>query len=515
MKSVAARYDQLQSTRQPFLDRARECAKLTIPALLPPSGHTGANVLPTPYQAVGARGVNNLASKLLLTLLPPNASFFKFNLDDETVKELSGKDDMRAEIEEALASIERTIVGQVEVSGIRVPAFEAVKQLLVAGNVLVYMPPGGGLKVFRLDRYVCKRDPMGNVLEIVVKESVAPVALPKEVRDMVADETKKDDPEAHLDLYTHVIRKEDKWVVYQEVKGKRIGNSFGSYPLDRSPWLCLRLVRVDGEDYGRSYVEEYLGDLKSLEGLSQALLEGSAAAARVLFLVKPNSTTRSSNLAKAPNGGFADGNADDVSTLQLEKQADFTVAERMISRLETRLEYSFLLNSAIQRNGERVTAEEIRRMAQDLEMALGSIYALLAAEFQLPLVTILMNRLERARRIPRLPKNIRPAIVTGVEGLGRGQDRQRLMGALQDMEPFMDVLKPILDADEFARRVLASWQVDAKGLIKSQEQIAQEQAQQQQMGMIQALGPDAIQAGGRVMQQAMQQQPQVQPQPPQ
>lgn len=485
---------------------------LTIPALLPPSGHTPNNVLPTPYQAVGARGVNTTASKLLLTLLPPNAAFFKFNLDDETVKELSGKDDMRAEIEEALASIERTIVGQVEVTGVRVPAFEAVKQLLVVGNVLVYMPPSGGLRVFRLDRYVCKRDPMGNAIEIVVKESVAPVALPADIRDLISSEMKKDDPEANVDLYTHVVRKEDKWVVYQEVKGKRIGNSFGSYPLDKCPWLPLRLVRVDGEDYGRSYVEEYLGDLKSLEGLTQALLEGSAASARVIFLVRPNSTTRAKALATTANGGFADGNADDVSTLQVEKQADFSVAERMINRLETRLEFAFLLNSAIQRNGERVTAEEIRRMAQDLEMALGSIYALLAAEFQLPLVSILMNRLEKAKRIPRLPKNIKPSIVTGIEGLGRGQDRQRLMGALNDMQPFMEQLGPVFDADEFARRILASWQVDAKGLIKSPEQVAQEQQQKQMMGMVESLGPQAIQAGGRVVQQAMQ--TQTPPPPP-
>lgn len=511
MKSVAARYEQLASTRQPFLDRARECAKLTIPALLPPSGHTDANVLPTPYQGVGARGVNNLASKLLLTLLPPNASFFKFNLDDETVRELSGKDDMRAEIEEALSSIERTIVGQVETTRLRVPVFEVMKQLLVAGNVLVYMPPGGGIKVFRLDRYVCKRDPMGNIIEIVVKESIAPVALPPDIREFVSSEMKKDDPEANVDLYTHVVRKEDKWVVYQEVKGKRIGNSFGSYPLDRTPWLALRLVRVDGEDYGRSYVEEYMGDLKSLEGLSQALLEGSAAAARVVFLVKPNGTTRAKNLATTPNGGFTDGNADDVTTLQLEKQADFTVAERMISRIETRMEFAFLLNSAIQRNGERVTAEEIRRMAQDLEMALGSVYALLADEFQLPLVTILMNRLEKAKRIPKLPKNIKPAIVTGIEGLGRGQDRQRLIGALTDMQPFAEQLAQVLDFDEYARRVFASWQVDAKGLIKSPEQIAQEQQQAQMMNAVQSLGPQAIQAGGRIMQQQMQNQ---QPQPP-
>ena len=42
---------------------------------------------------------------------------------------------------------------------------------------------------------------------------------------------------------------------------------------------------VDGESYGRGRVEEFIGDLKSLEALSQALVEGSAAAAKVVFTV--------------------------------------------------------------------------------------------------------------------------------------------------------------------------------------------------------------------------------------
>ena len=37
--------------------------------------------------------------------------------------------------------------------------------------------------MFRLDRYVVKRDPMGNVTHIVVKETVAPMMLPESVRE--------------------------------------------------------------------------------------------------------------------------------------------------------------------------------------------------------------------------------------------------------------------------------------------------------------------------------------------
>ena len=59
------------------------------------------------------------------------------------------------------------------------------------------------------------------------------------------------------------------------------------------------MIRVDGEDYGRSYVEEYLGDLVSLEGLTKAIVEGASASAKTLFMVSPNGTTRAKALAES------------------------------------------------------------------------------------------------------------------------------------------------------------------------------------------------------------------------
>jgi hypothetical protein len=72
MKETAKqRYEKLQADRQHYLDRARECSELTIPTLIPDDGFESSSELYTPFQSVGARGVNNLASKLLLLLLPP------------------------------------------------------------------------------------------------------------------------------------------------------------------------------------------------------------------------------------------------------------------------------------------------------------------------------------------------------------------------------------------------------------------------------------------------------------
>ena len=81
--SAEQRYQQLEMDRRPFLDRARLCAALTIPAILPREGHTKHSILPTPYQSLGARGVRTLASKLLLSMFP-QVPFFNYKVDDKS-----------------------------------------------------------------------------------------------------------------------------------------------------------------------------------------------------------------------------------------------------------------------------------------------------------------------------------------------------------------------------------------------------------------------------------------------
>ncbi len=489
-KSVAGRYSQLESHRHSFLERARDASELTIPTLIPPSGHTGSTIYKTPYQSVGARGVNNLASKLLMALLPPNSPFFRLSIDDFDIESMAGKD-ARGAVEEALARIERAGMQEIEGSAVRVPIHEALKQLIVAGNSLIYLPKEGGMKVFRIDRYVVKRDTMGNVMEIITKESVSPLMLPKEAQEMLSQSEDYNQTDTHtksLDLYTYVCRKENKFEVHQEVMGFEIPSSRGTYPLDRVPFVPLRLTRIDGEDYGRGYVEEYIGDLRSLEALTRAIVEGSAASSKVLFLVRPNGTTKQATLAQAPNGAIVQGDANDVTTLQVQKYNDFRVAQETALRITERLQFAFLLNSAVQRNAERVTAEEVRYMAQELETALGGVYSILSQEFQLPLVKLLLARLERTGKMPKMPKDaVKPQIVTGIEALGRGQDLNKLSQFLQMLQPLgPQIIAQNLNVDDYIDRLGASLGIDTGGLVKTLEQKAQEQ-QAVQMAQEQAL----------------------------
>jgi hypothetical protein len=243
---------------------------------------------------------------------------------------------------------------------------------------------------------------------------------------------------------------------------------------------------MDGEDYGRGYVEEYLGDLKSLESLTQSIVEGSAAAAKVLFLVRPNGTTRVKTLAESPNGAIVTGDDQDVSSLQLGKSQDFNVAQQTIQMLQTRLSRVFLMNSSIRRDAERVTAEEIRIAHQELEIALGGVYSILSQEFQLPLVEILMNRMAKEKKIPKLPGDaLKPLIVTGVEALGRGEDLNKLGVFLQSLAPLGPQVLQEINVSDYIKRLAGSLGIDTEGLVKSEEQkqVEQQAAMEQQQAM--------------------------------
>ncbi len=512
LNTANGRYSSMETGREPFLRRARECAALTIPALVPPQGHGAMTELPTPYQSVGARGLNNLTAKLTMTLQPSNQPFFRMDVDSNEYRQLAQQDErFKIEIRKALAEIERGVMKDIETSGDRPAIVEALKQLLCAGNVLLYVGPDG-TKIFQMDRYVVRRDAMGRPLEIIVKETFAPASLPDAALEALQGTAYLDgggvraNVTKSVDVYTHIVRKRQQWFVYQEIQGVRISGTNGQHPLEKSPWLALRLVRIDGEDYGRGYVEEYLGDLKSLEALSQAIVEASAAAAKVLFFVKPNGTTSLKTVSRSPNGAVRQGNAEDVSTLQLDKFADLRTARATADAIEDRLGFAFLLNTAVQRSGERVTAEEIRFMARELEDGLGGIYTLLTEEMQRPYIHLKIASLTKKGVIPTLPKGlVRIQITTGLAALGRSHDREKLTRYVKDLIDAFGADEVIrrVNVTEYAERLALADGIDTDGLLKTQEQIDEDDKQARQAAMADAATPEMVKQIGGAAQTAM------------
>ena len=195
----------------------------------------------------------------------------------------------------------------------------------------------------------------------------------------------------------------------------------------------------------------------------------------------------------------------------MDKFNDFRVARETLESIERRMAAAFLLNQSVQRDAERVTAEEIRFLANELETSLGGIYSLLSNELQLPLAKRIINSLEKQEKLPKLPKDtVEPVIITGFEALGRGNDANKLATMTQTLAGTIgpEALIQYLNVSDYIKRIGTGFGIDMKGLIKTEEQVQQEQQQaaqaQQRAEMAKAGTPNAVTQGGEMIREQRQ-----------
>ena len=502
--TAQSRWRSLQLYRSMYLRRGIDASKLTIPSLIPESDQNtnsveSFNSLPTCAQGVGSRGVSNLSARLLLALYPPAAPFFRLMIDGQRLREEAensqmDEDELVSQIDVALANIEMEVLGRLDQLQARSSLFEALKHLIVSGNALLYVDRAA-IRMYSLRSYCIQRDPEGHVSEIVIREQVTKDFLPPG-HAAVHD----DDPDAVHDLYTRVQidHEKDRVEWYQEFDSQRIASTMGFTTIERSPWIALRWSKISGESYGRGLCEELLPDLQALDQLTRAITEGSAIAAKTLFLCNPNGLTRADVLAKSANGAIVAGNAADVEALQTQKQSDFSTALQTMQIIEKRLAYSFLLNESVRRDAERVTSEEIKVMANQLEEALGGTYSQLSQELQLPLVKRVLAIMENEGSLPPLPAGlITPQVTAGLEALARGNEKARLTNFLQVLGATIgpEQMLQYINAPELIRRFAASDSIETAGLVKTEEELQAEQQQANELALTQQLTESAINNG--------------------
>ena len=487
-KDAKSRYSQLETDRSPVLEKARECSDLTLPGLIPRDGQNDATLLAQPYQSLGARGVNNLGSKILLALFPPGSPFVRHELADPTTAQRQP-----AELERVRSQLSR-IETRVSLRAERERAilWSVIVHLIVAGNVLFYHPRGKAPQVFGIHQYVIRRNPAGVAREAIVKESMAPSDLAPE---LLAKAKVPANRKENVDVYTVIEWTDTTCRWWQELNGVKV-TAVSSSPVDVCPWLPLIWKYRPGKHWAESHVMEMLGDLMSYEGMSKAIFKFAELASKVIYLDNPNSTTDIEELRKAESGDFVQGSMDDISVLQLDKYADFRVVDAVMQRLEQRLAAAFLLQTGVVRDAERVTAEEIRAVAQELEDGLGGVYSILASGFQMQYARRLIHELELDQEVPRIPKSaVRVTVVTGFEALGRAHSTNRIRALIADARNMLGdgAIQYFRTGNVLSRLAVGYGVEDLEEIIKSEDEVVEEQQQQQLQTALQEAAPGLMQ----------------------
>lgn len=491
------RYEELARRRSYCLDVARRCAALTMPTILPPDNWNGTyRSLNQPYQGFGARGVVNLSSRLMMAIMPPGAQSFKLGIPKKTLL-AAGQVEEPEEAAQGLAMVEKAVMAEMETRGWRQPTNLTLQLLTVTGNALEYVGQDGRLRVFRLDQYVVSRDASGSVLEIILKQMVSPRTLSPELLALLGDQgitgktgkagrghTASED----IELYTWVRRKGEGYVWEQWLRDVQIPGSEGNGIM--SPFIPLRWASVPGEDYGRGKVEEHLPDLETLDHLTKSLVDGAEMAAWHVMGVDPNAANArlKNDLKGLENGDVISMREGDVNMLQFANVPGLQVAQAEVGRLTQELGRAFLMTSGIQRNAERVTATELRMLAEELEGTLGGVFSMLSEEMQRGRVERLIGVMQSNGQIPAWgPEQVEPTITTGLAALGRESEALRVIQAYQALQAIPpEAWVNSIKHEDALKKMMNGFNLP--GLVRTEQEAQQRQQEQAMQQMAQQAG---------------------------
>lgn len=509
MGTAASRYKALTSKRQPYLDRARRLAVLTLPYLFPPEGAPGQDQ-ELAWNSIGGYLVGNLASKVVLAMFPPGRPPMKLSQDRRARIDLEAIEDdeqraaLSGQIEAGLSKVEMEFVEAFEEDGDRAKFAICAAKLIVGGNhAFQFYPSDGSMRGISMERFVLVRDPSGNLLEFVIEDPLAWETLPDDIKDMCRAQGYAVDAsqgtQAPVFVYTGGLLKDGMWKVRQECYGFEVPGSAKTYAPKALPFLFLPWMLIEGEDYARSYAEAFEGDLETIDGITQSGTEAAAALARFIEMVSPTGLTSKRTYAQAKNGDVITGRAEDVTIPTGQgKQGDIQGALTISDKAELRMSKAFLAATSVVRDAERVTTSEIRLVAMELEESLGGVYSQQVVTWQLPYVRIKLRYCQAQQRVTPLPEGtVSVKIIGGMAALGRNAELQALDNALGGAvqllgaETVLHAMTPS-GVRNYLRKRFAAAGVDTAGFIPDEAKAAEYDKQQQIQAMIEQLGPQGI-----------------------
>ena len=478
--------------REETLTRCERYAGWTLPTIFPDDPLMEYDEMQNDYQSVGAQAVTNLANKIMMALFQPSRPFFRMQITPQQRADLAGEL-TSAQIDVALSEAERAAMRELDKINARVVMTQIIQHLIITGNAMLFMPKVGKMQMYSLRDYTCKRDLSGNAIKIVMRETKSVSGLPDELRARAMEQGYED--EADVTIYTGVVKTgEDSFVSWQELEDIcYCSTQMGIYKQDELPWLPLTWNLCRNKDYGTGLVENYAGDFWTLSTLAESILDYTTIITDVKNLVNPAGMTDVREITEARSGAYVHGREEDiyVHTPQVTNATQFLTEQ--FSSVERRIGAAFLLNTAVTRDAERVTAEEIRMQAQELESSLGGVYSNLATELQLPLATRLLAK------INPVFKSIEPVIVTGLESLSRNSELDRMRYFFQDLIGLSEVPDQVairLDYGNLISTLGAGHGVDFKKFLKDEDTVKKEQkAAQEANAQAQGMEAQAVAAG--------------------
>ena len=493
-RSASELWQACSGQRTGLLTRVERYAALTIPKVCYPDNFDSDNTDEShDYQSIGAQAVNHLSNKLMLAMFAPSRPFAKLQAGPKAKKQAQAMKLTETQLEGILANGERQAIKELDSRGQRPKLFSVMRHLVVAGNALLVLEKRG-MRVIGLKKYVVKRNIWGEVMHICIKETIKFDELDKEIvalfRTRFHDDTK-------VEFYKWVKREENgSYSMTQWVNELKLPQQFnGRWPADRLPYQAVTWDLADESDYGTGLVEEYIGDFEAASVLSESVVDGAVLGTEYRWLVNPTGQTSVEDLNNSENGDALPGMPTDVAPTQGGNPVAIQVGNETLDKYEKRIARGFLMGSAVIRDAERVTQEEVRLTAQELETSYGGVYSTLAGSLQKPVARWLFD----AIKLDLNGADLEVTIVTGLDALSRNGDLENFRMAMGDMASVVNVppeLAARMKWEEVASFIGQGRNIDLARFIMTDAEFAEVQQGQAQQRMAEQVATETGSAAG-------------------
>jgi hypothetical protein len=209
------------------------------------------------------------------------------------------------------------------------------------------------------------------------------------------------------------------------------------------------------------------------------------------------------------NGDYVATAPGDIFPLQFQNAAQVQMTQIAVAHREQVVGRRYLMNSAVQPQGERVTARQVSILAQELEGQLGGTLSSAAREVQEPILQRTIYLMEKKGLLPDvITEEIKKAdgfinlrMRAGLEILNREAEREKLDAAIERMRNLPEQALRVFNWPAIARDWWQSMGLDTKGRVKSDEDLEKEDqaaaAQAQQLQMQQMAAQATVEAAKR------------------
>lgn len=496
-KTASERFSSLDHERSGLKSRLEAYSQLTLPYLMPDDNYNQKlDHLPTQFNSIGARGINHLANKMMLVLFNSPSPFYRYELDDKQKADLFELGLDESAISELLAQLEQSVYKEFNKVNLRPKLFEVLKQLICLGNSLLCLEDTESAEVVPFRNYVCKRSRKGTLLEGVIKRPTAYVELTDEVQEIYNRQVTKisdhNKDSCNVDLYEWIRLDGEYYIIEHWLDRIKLPDNYHKrVAKDELTSYFITWVLTDGADYGTGLVEENYGDLTAVDIASEAVSDGNIIASTHKWLVNNGSQMDVDEVKNSANGSVHVGAKDDLTLLVAPNVQNLRISLEVLQAYEKRIGQVFLLNSAVVRDAERVTTEEIRMQVQELDTSLGGAYTRLAHALQLPVAKFLVAN---SNGLVAKETKLTPIIVTGTDALNRSIEVERLNTFVSQAVQFVNLpehILPYLKLDVIFNMLAAGAGIAKNAVVRTEQEVSQINQQKQQQAMQQQVAATA------------------------